>query len=1066
MTLPETSIRRPVMTTLIMAALILFGVFAYRALPVSELPNVDFPTIQVTARLPGASPETMASSVAQPLEAQLARIAGVETMSSTSALGLTNVTLTFELSRDIDSAALDVQTAISSALRNLPDDMPNPPSFRKVNPADFAILLLAIQSDTLPISEVNNYAETMLAQRLSSIGGVAQVTVFGSQKYAVRVQVDPNALAARGIGIDEVADGVKAANQNKATGTLDGASQSLTIRTTGQLADAAEFNRQVVIWRNGAPVRVQDIGRAVDSVENDKLAAWYNAERGIILGVYRQPGSNTVETVDAIKRILPQFAESLPAAVKLDVLYDRTQTIRHAIDDVQFTLVLASALVVMVIFLFLRNLSATVIPSLALPISVIGTFAAMWYMGYSLNNLTLMALTLSVGFVVDDAIVMLENIVRHMEKGKSAFRAAVDGAREIAFTILSMTASLAIVFIPLIFMGGMVGRLLHEFAVTICAAILVSGLVSMTLTPMLCSRFVRPERKDRQQGWLYRASERGFAAMNRGYERTLDWCLKRHRLVFAAFVATVVGTFYLYAVVPKDLLPPEDSNQLVAFTEGAQDASFEAMVRNQQIVKDILLKDPNVEGMMSSVGVGGSRVTGNTGFLFLRLKPRSERKLSAEQLIPVLRAKTAGVPGIRVFFQNPPPIRIGGMFSKAQYQYTLQDMDLETLYKGAGVMQREMGKLDILRDVTSDMQLTSPNLVLHIDRDRAASLGVSVEQIQTALGTAFGSQQVSTIYTPSEQYQVILEVTDEFQRDASALNRLYVRARSGALVPIAAVAEVKRETGPLTVNHLGQLPSVTVSFNLAPGVTLGTAIEAIKGVEEKTGLPYTTTTSFQGAAKAFKSSFQGMGLLLAMALIAVYIVLGILYESFIHPLTILSGLPSAGVGALLTLLVFDVPLTLYAFVGIIMLIGIVKKNAIMMIDFALVAERRDGKDPADAIREACLVRFRPIMMTTMAALMGALPIALGAGSGAESRRPLGLTVVGGLLLSQVLTLYLTPVIYLYLDKLRGLNAYRRLAVLPEGTEAAPAGEGGTAGEDAPAEEPRRARLRRVAGSDD
>ena len=1062
MTLPELSIRRPVMTTLLMAALLLFGAFAYRGLSVSELPNVDFPTIQVTARLPGAAPETMASSVAQPLEAQFSRIPGVETMSSTSALGLTQITLTFVLNRDIDGAAKDVQTAISTAARSLPQEMPYPPSFRKVNPADFSVLLLALQSPTLPLSTVNAYAESILAQRLSTIAGVAQVTVFGSQKYAVRVQVDPNAIAARGIGVDEVIDGIKRANQNQATGTLDGPNQTVTIRSTGQLTNAEQYNRQIVVWRNGNPVRVRDIGQAVDAVENDKLASWYNAERGIVLGIYRQPGSNTVETVEAIKKVLPQFSQSLPAAISLDILYDRTQTIRNAIHDVQFTLGLAAALVVMVIFVFLRNVSATIIPSLALPISVIGTFAVMWYFGYSLNNLTLMALTLSVGFVVDDAIVMLENIVRHMEKGKSAFRAAVEGAREVGFTIIAMTASLAVVFVPLIFMGGILGRLLHEFAVTICAAIVVSGLVSLTLTPMLCSRFVRPDHAPpSSRGRLFRASERAFAALNRGYERSLDWCLKHHRLTFAVFLATVVGTVVLFSAVPKDLLPSEDSNQLIGYTEGAQDASFEAMVRNQQIVKDILLKDPNIEGLMSSVGTGGSRATGNSGFLFLRLKPRAARELSAEQLVHVFRKKTAGVPGIRVFFQNPPPIRIGGMFTKAQYQYTLQDIDLETLYKSAGAMQGAMSKLDILRDVTTDMYLTSPNLVLNIDRDRAAALGISVEQIQTALGAAFGAQQISTIYTPFEQYQVIVELKDEFQRDSSALGKLYIRASSGALVPMAALAEMKPTIGPLTVNHLGQLPSVTISFNLAAGQTLGTAIAAIKTIERDTRLPLTTATGFQGAAKAFEASFKGMGLLVVMALLAVYIVLGILYESFVHPLTILSGLPSASLGALLTLYLFNVPLSLYAFVGIIMLIGIAKKNAIMMIDFALMSQRDHAQNPVAAIREACLVRFRPIMMTTMAALMGAIPIAVGFGTGAESRRPLGLTVVGGLVLSQVLTLYLTPVIYIYLDRVRSLALFRRLAAAPAGQT--PVADG-PAAEIAP--EPVAARLRRVAGADD
>ncbi|MCX7353698.1 MAG: efflux RND transporter permease subunit [Alphaproteobacteria bacterium] len=1011
MTLPELCIRRPVMTTLIMVGLVIFGVFAYRTLPVAELPNVDFPTIQVSASLPGASPETMASSVAQPLEAQFSRIPGVDSMTSNSSLGQTQITLQFNLERSIDAAAQDVQTAISTASRYLPTEMPAPPSFRKVNPSDFSIYILALTSKTMPLTQVDTYAETILAQRLSSVTGVAQVVVFGAQKPAVRVQVDPDKLATYGIGFDEVVDGVKRANQNQATGTLSGADQTVTIKSSGQLTRAEDYNKQIVIYRNGAPVRVQDIGKAIDGVENNKIASWFNSERGIVLGVYRQPGANTIEVVDAVKAVLPQFQQILPASIKMDLLYDRTDTIRHSIADVQFTLVLAAALVIMVIFLFLRNVSATIIPSLALPISVVGTFAAMAILGYSLNNLTLMALTLSVGVVVDDAIVMLENIVRHMEKGEKPFAAAIKGSKEIAFTIISMTVSLGVVFIPVLFMGGMVGRLLHDFAVTICAAIVVSGIVSLTLTPMLCSRFVRPHGHHTQHNMVYRWSEWVLEGLKRSYDRSLQWCLRHHRITFCVFLATLASTVVLFQAVPKDFLPSEDNNQIIAFTEAAQDTSFEAMIRNQQKVAEVVLKNPNVAAFMSSVGAGGSRTTANSGTLFIRLKPRAERELNADQVINQLRPQLSGFPGVKVFMQNPPPIRIGGTLSKAQYQYTLQDLDLVELYKAATAMQDAMSKLGVLRDVTSDMYLTSP----------------SVEQIQSALGAAFSSQQVSTIYTPSEQYQVIVEVMGQYQRDASALDKIYVRGSRGSLVPLAAVASLKNDVGPLTVSHLGQLPAVTISFNLAPDVSLGQAVDAVKKIERDMSMPITVTTAFQGTAKAFEASLKGMGLLVVMAILVVYIVLGVLYESFIHPLTILSGLPSAGVGALLTLLIFNTPLTLYAFVGMLLLIGIVKKNAIMMIDFALEAERKGGQTPQKAIYEACLVRFRPIMMTTLAALMGAIPIAIGIGGGAESRKPLGLAVVGGLMVSQLLTLFITPVLYLYLDRVRHFGWFRRIA---------------------------------------
>jgi len=1018
MSLPELCINRPVMTTLLMVAITVFGGVAYFSLPVSELPNVDFPTISVTANLPGASPETMASSVATPLEKQFSTIDGIDSMTSSSSLGTTRITIQFSLNKNVDVAAQDVQSAIGAAQRRLPADMPNPPNYRKVNPSNSSVFYMALSSPTLPLSTVDEYAQTNLAQRISMVQGVAQVQVFGTQKYAVRVQVNPDNLAMRDIGIDELRRAIDRANVNLPVGSFEGPHKSVTIQSNGQLFDAKAYARQIVTYRKGAPVLLGDLGRVTNSVENNKVASWFNDSRAVILAVQRQPGTNTIEVVDGIKALLPSFRQQLPASVDLDIIYDRTESIRASIHDVQFTLVLAAILVVLVIFLFLRNLSATLIPSLALPISIIGTFGVMYLLGFSLDNLSLMALTLSVGFVVDDAIVMLENIVRYMEKGHTAWEAAKRGSREIGFTIISMTVSLAAVFIPVLFMGGIVGRLLNQFAITVCAAIFVSGFVSLTLTPMLCSRFIKPDH-ERKHGAVYMATERAFDALRNFYARTLSWAMAHRRLVMASFVLTIVATGWLYVVVPKDFIPSADVGSIIAFTEGAQDSSFESMVRHQRQVAAIVLRDPNVAAMMSSVGAGGPRTAGNSGTLVIRLKPRAERKLSADEVIQQLRRKVSGVPGIKVFLQNRPVIRVGGRLSKAEYQYTLQALDLDELYRTAEVMERALAREDGFRDVTSDMDIRSPQLVVDIDRNRAATLGISADQIEGALASAYGSQRVTTIYTPSNQYEVILEVEPKYQHDPSALSHLYLRSTNGSLVPLSAVVTTRRGVGPLTVNHQGQLPAVTISFNLDQGMTLGGAVDRIDRLKRELKVPGSVTTSFQGTAQAFQSSLTGLGILLVMATMVVYLVLGILYESFLHPLTILSGLPSAGLGALLTLLVFGETLNLYSFVGIIMLIGIVKKNAIMMIDFALADRRANGTSAEDAIYQACLTRFRPIMMTTMAALAGTLPIAIGYGDGGEARAPLGIAVVGGLLFSQFITLYLTPVVFVYLDRLQG-----------------------------------------------
>ncbi len=1022
MNFAEPFIRRPVATTLLVLTILIFGIMGYRLLPVADLPTVDFPTLQVSANLPGANPETMANTVATPLEKAFTTIPGISSISSNSGQGNTNITLQFDLSRDIDSAAQDVQSTISRAQRGLPPSMPSPPSFRKTNPADTPVLFLVLSSNTLPLAALDRYAEDTLAQRLSMVSGVAQVNVFGAQKFAVRIDLDPMQLASRQIGVDQVATAVANANSNRPTGTLYGPNRNFVVQASGQLDNADAFRNVIIAYRNGSAVQLGEVAHVYDGVENERNLSWYNGMRTIYLAIQRQPGTNTVEVVDAIKEQLPELEAQLPASVTLAIRSDRAASIRESVEDVKFTLVLTVFLVILVIFLFLRNLSATIIPSLALPFSIIGTFAVMWSLDYSLDNLSLMALTLSVGFVVDDAIVMLENIVRHMEMGKPRMQAALDGSAEISFTIVSMTVSLAAVFIPILFMSGIVGRLMHEFAVTIASAILVSGLVSLTLTPMLCSRFLKAPHSEKH-GRFYNVTERMFDAWLNAYAWSLRQTIRFKGTTMIVSAATLAATVYLVTIVPTGFIPSVDTGALNGQVETIQGIGFEQSVKHHLEIMDILDKDPNVAAYTVNVGgFGGGR-------LDVELKPRAQRTLTADEIIDELRPKLARVPGVRAFLTNPPAIRIGGMQSRSQYQFTLQSPDTDELYRAAPDFEAKLRQVDGLEDISSDLQIRTPQLSVEIDRQQVSTLGLNVDQVQSALNSAYGTRQVSQIFAPEDQYQVIMQVAPQYQRDPNALSMLYVQAPGGQLVPLSAVVTTKVSAGPQSINHVGQLPSVTLSFNLKPGVALGDAVARVERLALE-ALPSIVTGSFQGTAQAFQDSMRGLGWILALAIFVIYVVLGILYESFIHPLTILSGLPSAGFGALLTLLLFDQELNIYAFVGIIMLVGIVKKNGIMMIDFAIEARRERQVGAADAIYEACLVRFRPIMMTTMAALMGTLPIALGWGAGAEARRPLGLAVVGGLLVSQTLTLYVTPVFYIYMDMLQDWLGRRKKAAKP------------------------------------